>query len=331
MKKLVICLLIIVVVACSAFVLVACGEKADYKVGISQALDHPSLDEARRGFTEELERLMKEKGKTVNFEYKNANDDKSTNDAIANTLTGKKKDLLLGISTNSAQALQGKTTKTPILFTAVTDPVGARLVGSDTDPLLNANVTGTSDAGDSTKIVELIKKLLPGKTNIKLGILYTITEINSQVQFAEMKKTAMADSEVAFTVEESTINALSDVEAAMRKLDNCDLIYIPTDNKLASAMANVQVSNTANRPIVTGAVEMIEKGGVASLGTKYFDLGKQTAQMAFDILYNGKKTTEMVYQKAKDLTYVINEANATSIGFTIPQAVKDLIAAQTAK
>ncbi|MEG1609479.1 MAG: ABC transporter substrate-binding protein, partial [Clostridia bacterium] len=249
MKKFTIAILIIAIIACSAFTLVACGDKADYKVGISQYLEHKSLEAAQNGFKEELTRLMAEKGKTVSFEIKNAGSDAGTNSIIANTLTSKKFDLLLGISTASAQALQGQTKKVPVLFTAVTDPVGAKLVGSQTDPTLNENVTGTSDVGDSKKQIELIKMLLPARQSIKLGILYTLTEINSQVQYKEMKAAAMADTERSISVVEKTINNLEEVGAAMAALNDCDIIYIPTDNKLAAAMPNVKGANVNKKPI----------------------------------------------------------------------------------
>lgn len=327
-KKISLIIAIIAVVVCSACALIACGPKADYRVGISQFLQHASLDGAREGFKEELTRLLKEKDKTIKYYESNATGDTGTNSSIATTLAQKNYDLLLGISTGSAQALQGATTKTPILFTSVTDPIEASLVKSASDPSQNGNVTGTSDYIDATKQLNLIKMLFPNKTDIKLGVLYTVTEVNSKVQYEAMNAVAVADTDKNFAVTEKGINDLGDLPLAMLapELVNCDVIYIPTDNKLAGAMANVKGANTKGIPIVTGAVDMAREGGLASLGVDYRLLGKQTAQMAFEILYNGKKPNEIVFEVPKDQLYVINQTIADEIKFEIPQAVKDLIA-----
>lgn len=324
MKKFIVLLILVAVIGCSACIFSACTSY-DYKIGVSQLVPHASLDAATQGFSDELKSLMKQAGKTVKVVVKNAANDTGNNAQIAKNFASGGYDLLLGVSTPSAQALQGANEEIPVLYTAVTDPVDAGLIGSYTDAGLNKNVTGTSDVASYSDQVKLIENLFPDKNDIKLGILYNNAEVNSQVQFNNIKSIAESSNNKNFSIKESTISALTEVEPAMRKLDDCDIIYIPTDNLLASAMANVKTSNTAKKPIVCGAVDMVSEGGVAGLGANYYELGRQTARIAFDILINGKATTEIVGQVPEQTVYSVNQEIAKEIGFTIPQAIIDLV------
>ncbi|MEG2561720.1 MAG: ABC transporter substrate-binding protein [Clostridia bacterium] len=328
MKKIIITLLLICSIAGATFAFVGCSPKADYTVGICQQLEHGSLDKANAAFRDELTKLMGEKGKTVHFDIKNASNDTAAMTSIANNFVAKNYNLLLGIATGAAQQLAGATqdSKIPVLFTAVTDPVGSNLIGSYTDPALNGNVTGTSDMGEMDKQVDLIEKMV-GKSgaDLRIGVLYTTNETNSKVQFAAIKAEAEKRNIV---VVEKGIAELTEIETAFGGFDGkCDIVYLPTDNKLANAMATVHTKNKdgAKLPVVCGAVDMAVDGGTASLGADYVGLGKQTAKMAFDILFTGKKTTEIQYEMSKSFELYINEPFAADINFVIPQAVKDML------
>ncbi len=325
MKKIYITLLLVtMLVALVAGTLVGCGPKADYTVGIIQFMPHGALDKANEGFKEELTKLMKEAGKTVKFEDKNAQGEQANNTTIADTLVSKNVDLIYAIATPSAQAAVNATSKTPILFNAVTDPVDAGLVKSAAKP--DCNVSGCSDMNPIAKQVELMTQLVPNAK--KFGVLFTAGERNSEIQanmvVEECKK-------YNITVEVEKINDINDIANALGSLksNGVECVYIPTDNVLADAAATVHSQNTTgkyNLPIVCGDQTMTSHCGVATYGLDYYNLGKIAGKMAFEILVNGKDVATMPVEYQTDNFKLTTYKNiASEIGFAIPQSVIDMV------
>lgn len=216
------------------------ADGGDFTVGILQLMQHVALDQANQGFVDQLSVRMDAAGKTVTILDENAAGDQSNNITIAETFVNKNADLIYAIATSSAQAAASSTTSIPVIFNAVTDPVGAGLVASMDAP--GANVTGVSDINPVAKQIDLIGELL-GKSDIKIGLLYTSAETNSVYQIEQAKAECEAK---GFKFEEKGIGDMNDIEAAFVALKNAgvDAIYIPTDNVLANGSANVHAVNT---------------------------------------------------------------------------------------
>ncbi|MFT3875577.1 MAG: ABC transporter substrate-binding protein [Propioniciclava sp.] len=281
-----------------------------YKVGITQIVSHDSLDAAREGF----KKAFTDAGLTVTFDEKNANDDQSTNVSIASTLASADLDLILAVSTPSAQALTQVVSSTPVLFTAVTDPVTAGLVTSMDAP--GKNVTGTSDMNPVAEQIALIKKIKPDATSV--GILYSSGEINSEVQVKAAREAAAKE---GLAVTEKAIAETRDVQQALASFD-VDALYVPTDNKVVSALgAVIQVAETKKIPLVVGEGDSVRKGGVITYGLDYTRLGHQTGEMAIRILTQGANPATMPVETQKDLTVYVNKAAAQRMGVTIPESL----------
>lgn len=313
-KKMIIgCLL-----ACTSLIAVAsCGktdEDEKTKVGILQPLEHDALGKSREGFIKGLadEGFGEDK---VEIVYKNALGDDASLVSMASNLVNTC-DLALAIGTGATQKLvsarDNAGSNMPVLFTAVTDPVGAELVDSLDHP--GVNVTGTSDMNPVKEQIELIKDILP--TASKIGILYNSGEQNSQVQ-AAMAETAAINARL--TVTKATVTSAADIAQITANLArNVDAIYIPTDNLLASNMSLVETAaNDNNTLVVAGESGMVDNGAHVTLTIDYYELGVMTGKMAAKIL-KGEKASEMAVQSidAAGCKYYANEDNLRAIGIT---------------
>lgn len=321
MKKTLIGLLTITM---AALLLVGCSNKAaasdkSLNVGILQIVPHGSLDAARKGFKEQLNKEMKQNHKSikVNYNYQNAQGDQSNLNSMAQQLTQKKSDLILGIATPSAQALAKKTKTTPIVVTAVTNLESAGLVKNDKKP--GTNVTGTKDLGPVDKQVKLLTTMT--KNDKPIGVLYNSSEENSVLQIKMVKKYAKNHNLKLNIV---SVTSTNDVASALSGLaGKVSGIYIPTDNLMASSMKTVgKKAREAKLPVVTGSIEMAEDGGTATYGINYNDLGKQTAKMAYKILIDKKKPQDMPVETSHTLRLYVNKANAKAVGVNPDQIKK---------
>ena len=215
---------------------------ADYTVGILQLLQHVALDQANKGFQDQLSVRMDAAGKTVSILDKNASNDANNNTTIAADFVSKNVDLIYTIATSSSQAAVAAAADTdiPVLFNAVTDPVDAGLVASMEAP--GGNVTGVSDINPVDKQIELIAELL-GKKDIKIGLLYTSAETNSVFQINMAKSYCEKN---GYSYVDKGIGDANDIQAAFDSLkaEGVDAIYIPTDNVLANGCANIHLINT---------------------------------------------------------------------------------------
>ncbi len=309
--------IILAVAAIATIGFTACDKTdADFTVGILQPVAHDALGAANKGFQEELTRLMNAAGKTVVFDDQNAQGNEETMTTIVSTFISKGVDLMLTIGTGATQVAAGLDKNTPILFTAVTDPANAGLVSSNgTDRAAN-NVSGTSDMNPVALQMQLCKDL--GMT--KVALLYTSSEDNSRIQI-EMAKVACDAIGLAYV--EKTVSGMDDIMTVMNSIgadETIDGIYIPTDNNLAANVATVHAQNKANRklPIVCGEESMNNLCGVATYSINYESLGKQTAQMAFDILMGNKTVGTMpVEYQSGEPALSKNQAVADEIGFDL--------------
>jgi putative ABC transport system substrate-binding protein len=295
-------------------------EKETVKIGITQLVEHPSLDAAREGFIAALKDAGYEEGKNLKLDYQNAQGDMNNNMTIAQNLVADDNDLILAIATASAQAVVQSTKEIPILFTAITDPVGAELVESFEKP--GGNVTGTSDTHpDAIKnTMNAIKKFFPDAK--KVGMIYNSGEPNSVVNVENAKK---ALKELGLEAVETTISASSEVKQAAESLvGRADVFYIPKDNTVVSALESViTVANEKDIPTFVGESDSVKRGTFASYGFEYHDLGYTTGKMAVEIL-EGKKPSEIPVGFPESLELVINKAAAEQEGITLTEdMVKD--------
>ena len=287
-------------------------KKDVFRIGISQFITHQSLDATREGFVDELAKQGYAEGKNIEIDLQNAQGEQRNLKTISQQLA-ESSDVVLAIATPSAQSLANTTQTTPVIFSAVTDPVSAKLVESREHP--GGNVTGTSDQSSdaiSTQI-NLIKKVLPKAKTI--GILYTQSEPNSVVQKDEAKRLL---EEKGFTVVEKTILDSNNVKAAAESLmAEVDMVFVPTDNIISSTMETVkQVSIKHKVPVFGGSTEMIAVGGLYNYGTNYEELGRQTARMLIRVL-KGEKPENIAVELPEKLELHTNQEMADALGIDI--------------
>ena len=282
------------------------SEGKTYKIGITQIVTHPSLDMVKEGFKKAFE----EAGMKANFDETNAEGSIPNANLIANKFKSDKKDLILGIATPSAQALANSITDIPILFSAVTDPVSAKI--------LNKNVTGTSDKLDNVgEQLDLLIKLKPETK--KIGVLYNPSEQNSLVQVKEIQEKAK---ERNLTVELQGITSFNEVAQATKiLLGKTDALYLPTDNLVVSAVKLIVSEGiSAKKPVISSERSSVDQGALFTMGLNYFDLGKRTGEMAIEIL-KGKPASEIPFETSKKTTLFLNEKTAQAIGIDIKNPV----------
>lgn len=281
--------------------LTACGNNAGtdeevFQIGINQLATHPALDAVRDGFMEGLE----EEGIKADFDIKDAGGQIPVAGEIANKFVSDGKDLIFAIATPSAQAAKQATSEIPIVFSAVTDPVEVGLVESWDTP--GGNITGTSDESPIKEQLELFKELDPEIETI--GIIFSTAEPNSQIQVDRVVKLG---EELGLKVETIGINNINDIaQAADSIIPKVDAIYTITDNTVASAINVVAEKATQAGLITVGAEEAHVEGGILLTdGISYFQLGKQSAKMAKEIL-EGKAPAEIKVEKASEISKTVN-------------------------
>ena len=287
-----------------------------YKIGIVQLVEHNALDDASRGFVDGLKTRGFEEGKNVAIDRQNAQADQSNLQNIVQRFISDKVNLICAIATPSVQSAANATKEIPIVGTAVTDYVSAKVVQSSEMP--GGNVTGTSDMSPISDQIDLLLKLYPNAKTI--GTIYSSSEVNSEIQVKEMTEYAAAK---GLTVRTATISTVNDIpQAAQSLVSDVDVFYEPSDNVIASAMPTlVSVTDPAGKGVICAASTMVAAGGLATYGIDYYKLGVQTGEMAADILEGKRKPSEMKIETARDLMVVINKKNAAKLGLTIPDEV----------
>lgn len=294
MKKLFILLLVILCTACGT------EKQKKIEIGITQIVEHPSLDDVRKGVIDAL----KEKGydeNKININYKNAQGDFGTAQVIAQEFNNIS-DVIIAVSTPSAQAAVNNVKNKPVFFSAVVNPENAGI--------LRKNVTGVSDKSPVKKQVELIEKLLPEAKNI--GIVYNTSEQNSFYLTEEFTKAA---EEKGYTVKVKGISNISEMASALDTiLPTIDVLYTSIDNTVASTYPLiVEKSNKANKPIIGATKSFADQGALAIDGISDYQVGYQTGEMVAKYL-NGEKIENIPYEVVEKSEIHINKDVAAKFG-----------------
>lgn len=282
-----------------------------YKIGVTQIVEHPSLNAAFDGFKKALE----DAGLKVEYDVKNANDDMSMNTTIARDLVNTDVDLIFANSTPSAQAVVSETKEIPIVFTSVTDAVGAKLIESMEKP--GGNVTGTIDLHPDV-IPNTVKFLYEELGARKVGMVYNSGEQNSRAQI-DLVKEAAAEISDDLEIVEATVATAADVKQAAESLiGKVDSMYIITDNTVVSSLESViMVTNQHKLPLMVGEFDSVRKGGLAAYGFEYYDIGYEAGQMAAKILKEEAKPADIPAQYPGNLKFVMNKETAETIELEI--------------
>ncbi len=297
-----------VVIILMGLLLIACGKKEEkIKIGVTQIVEHPALDSTVVG----LKKALSDGGYgDIDIEVQNAQGDFATAQTIGGSY-GKEKDLIVAVSTPSAQAAYNATKTKPILFTAVTDPVSAGLVGD--------NISGTSDAAPVDKQLELIKTLLPNAKRI--GIVYNTSEQNSIALLKQVKEQVKG---LNLEVVERGVTNINEVALGLDSiLKEVDVLYTPTDNLIVSATPLVlEKANENNVPVIGCIEDQVGQGALATETIDYEKLGYQTGVMAVKVL-NGEDIKEMPVETLKDTKLIINKDVATKYNITLTKELED--------
>ncbi len=303
--------------SCSAGDGQTAGKKDTYKIGITQYADHPSLDNCRKGFIEGLKENGFVEGENLEIDYQAAQANDSMNTQIAQSFANSGMDLVCGIATPSAQALYVacKEKNIPVIFNAISDPVGAGLAVSETQPM--EGITGISDLLPVKDQLELIRAILPDAK--KIGIIYTTSEANS-ISTIELYKTLAAD--YGFQIIDKGIAKQAEVtQAADILLKQVDCISNLTDNTVVAALSAVlEKANAQNIPVFGSEEEQVKNGCIASAGLDYVALGVQAGNMAAKVL-KGEDISKMPFETIKESKITININAANDLGIKIPNDV----------
>jgi len=298
-----------------ATVFVTCGlhAKSAY-VATTAIVEHPALDAVRDGIKE---RIMESgySGDNLKFTYESAQGKPDIAGQIARKLVGDNPDIIVAISTPSAQAAVTATNTIPVVFSVVTDPLAAKLVSTLEKP--GGNVTGLSDMANLNEHLSLIKEFVP---NLKaVGIPYNPGEANSVSMLASAKIEA---EKLGIKIVESAAPKSSDVMIAAKQLvGKVDAIYCPIDNTIISAVESVvKVGMDAKIPVFAGDTDTVSRGAIAAVGYDYFDLGRQTGDIVVRIL-KGENPGSIDVKMAKGTNLFVNSKMAEQMGVKIPQTV----------
>ncbi|MFB1082214.1 ABC transporter substrate-binding protein [Jeotgalibacillus sp. JSM ZJ347] len=284
------------------------GEEASYTIGVTQIVEHPSLDAATEGF----KRAFEEAGLDVTFDDQVAQGDQNNSQSISQKFVADGVDLIFANSTPSALSSLNATADIPIVFTSVTDPLAANLVADMEAP--GGNATGTTDMHPDaiSNTVEFMTNELDVKS---IGMVYNAGEPNSVVQVDAVKAAAGSD----VTVEEAAVSTSADVKQAAESLvGKVDAFYIITDNTVVSALESViGVANDQDIPLFVGELDSVARGGFAAYGFEYEDIGYEAGQMAVEILTEGADPGEMAVQYPGNLKLMINKDAAEEMGIEV--------------
>lgn len=283
-------------------------------VATTAIVEHPALDAVRDGVKE----VLAENGYTdenLKFTYESAQGQPAIAAQIARKMVGDAPDVIVAIATPSAQAAVTASKDIPVVFSVVTDPIGAKVVPSLKQP--GGNVTGLSDMVNVEQHLALIKEFMPDLKT--LGVLYNPGEANSVSIVNAMKKTA--DS-IGITLVESPAPKSSDVMIASKQLvGKADAIYCPTDNTIISAFESVvRVGIDAQIPVFAADTGSVERGAVAAVGYNYAELGRQTGDIVIRIL-KGEKAGSIDVKQAEGTDLFVNTKMAARMGIKVPASV----------
>lgn len=300
----------LLLLAMGMMLLLACGKKEGntkpIKVGITQIVEHPSLDEIRKGIIDRLAEKGYIDGEKIILNFQNAQGEMPNAQLIAKEFAANE-DLIVAITTPSAQAALNATKDKPIFYSAVTDPLAAGLEG--------ANITGTSDATPIEKQIALAKELLGSFK--KVGIVYNIGEANSEAQVNQVKELGKKE---GFEVVAKGITNVNEIAQALDSIiASVDFIYTPVDNMLASSYpVIVKKASERNKAVIGSVTDFVSQGALATEGINQYKIGVQTADMIIKYL-EGAKIENLPFETIKDTDLVINEKVLNTLGIKISE------------
>ena len=322
MKKMM-ALVLSLILAFSMVSLVSAEETKSFKVGICNFVDDASLNQIIQNIRERLGEIEKEKGVTFEIKVDNCNLDSSVMQQIIADFIADDADLMVGVATPVAMTMQGMTEDNgiPVVFAAVSDPVGAGLVESLEAP--GANITGTSDYLDTAAVLNLIFAANPDAK--KIALLYNPSEDASTAPIAAANEILV---EKGVEVKEYTGSNVSEVMQAADAIvgDGMDAVFTPTDNTIMSAELSIyEKLAEAKIPHYTGADSFALNGAFLGYGVDYANLGRETADMIAEILLNGANPAETPVRTFDNGTATVNTETCEAIGFDY-EAIKEAFA-----
>jgi putative ABC transport system substrate-binding protein len=283
------------------------------RVGIVQAVNHPSLDEIRESAIKSLE--SSNMGKNIEIIYKDAQGDPANVNTIISQFVGEEVDLIIPIATGAAQSAAAATKEIPIVFAAVSYPVKAGLV--EDMNITDKNITGVSNAIAIEDIFKLSQKLTPEVKTY--GIIYNTSEVNAVASTERAK--AYCDENGLKYVEATITNSGDLLQAAQSLVGKVDAIFVPNDNTIASAMSVLSAEAIkAGIPVYTGADSMVVDGGFATVGIDYKILGRQTGDMAARIL-EGQSISDNHVEVINQYSNIINMTTAKALGIELDKEI----------
>jgi putative ABC transport system substrate-binding protein len=289
------------------------------KIAISMIVEVPQLVQTKDGVLAGLSERGFVEGKNLSVQYQTANGSMPTQQQIARKFVGEAPDAIVAITTPTSQAMVAATKDVPIVFATVIDPVKAKIISKYEKP--GGNVTGVSDAPPIAEQLRLFREILPNLK--KLGFIYNPSLDSSKATLEWINEQG---GPLGIEVIESPAPTTNEVVPAARKLvGKVDAIFIPNDTTVVAAIeAIVKIGEETKTPVFTGETRGVERGGIASVGLNYTEVGRLAGHMVAEVL-NGKKPGEIdaviAYQKLPSLDVYVNKRSASAMGVTIPQAV----------
>ena len=293
------------------FLLGSCANKEgkkEYIIGVIQIADHPSLDAAREGFLEELDK----EGLSYKLIDHRAGGDISLIPQLASDLKIKGADLIYTIGTPAAQGVYNIVNDRPILFTAVTDPIGAGLV--DEKSRTGANITGVSDYVDPANVIDDFLEIYPETKNF--ATMYNTNEQNSLVQIEALEK---ALKERGLSLKKQGVSSINDIPQALASLKSgTDAMVTVTDNVVVNAMPVIAKTLKDEKiPSLAFDEGSVENGALIAEGVNYRKIGTRAGQMAGEILKENKNIKDIPFEDAKDLEILVNKETAEILGLDL--------------
>jgi putative tryptophan/tyrosine transport system substrate-binding protein len=284
-------------------------------VAITAIVEHLALDNVRKGVEDELKDNGYINGENLKLQFASAQGSSANAAQIAKQFAASKPDVIVGIATPSSQALVATTKLIPIVFTAVTDPIAAKLTSSW--EASKTNVTGVSDALSLDSQIDMMLKIKPDAKNI--GYVYSPSEVNSTIILKQLQDELEKRS---MKIIAAPAQRTSDISTAARSLKGkVDLIYTTTDNNVVSAYeALAKVANESKIPLIASNPESAERGAIAALGMSYYDLGRQAGKIVIRIL-NGEKPGDIPPQVGNITQLTINKKAAERQGVTLSEDI----------
>lgn len=288
---------------------------ASKSVAVTAIVEHPALDAVRDGVQSALKQAGFEAGKNLQWQYQSAQGNTGTAAQIARKFVGDKPDAIVAIATPSAQAVVAATKSVPVVFSAVTDPVAAKLVGSW--EASKTNVTGVSDVLALDKQIDLLLQVVPKAKRV--GMVYNPGEANSTVVVKQLQ--ALLPQRGMTLVEAAAPRSVDVGSAARSLIGKVDVIYTNTDNNVVSAYeALVKVGQEAKIPLIASDTDSVKRGAIAALGINYRDLGEQTGRLVVRLL-KGEKPGDIKPETSTKLELFVNPGAAEKQGVKLPEAL----------